>query len=389
MTFSEQGVTRREIKCKTFKKSSPPESSEILMASLVQCRPPLCKLKSICSDRMPRPDEVKSKCAHGWVWVIVSLLTLCLVLQFVDLPTRGHLLSAARIETRRISYFLGKSWRETTGISHPNYIYPGLVPPYVSNSTCEHSTPADTRSEKSRFASQSTTIGADFDICLALSIGDDGGQPRDKSLPYQLVYSRLFAAMKEEIYATRTHKGKSKAKEVQVLVGVDYGSIVCKMSDGELEEPALRGPGLFKARGGCARHSRKQVTSHHSHGIQQQPHSSAVGLFMLRSLGKAAKEGAVELGTGVSVVVWAMEVFKPEHQKILDCVIDELNTEYNVKAEVRLFDFSAHPQWMRLNQSLGYFGGTGEYAWSEESPCGPTREIDSKTPFPSWKLSTR
>ncbi|PTQ42609.1 hypothetical protein MARPO_0029s0112, partial [Marchantia polymorpha] len=282
---------------------------------------------------------------------------------------------------------LGHLGWETTGISHPNYIYPGLVPPSVSNSTCEHSTPADKRSEKSRFASQSTTIAPEFDICLALSIGDDRGHTRDKSLPFQLVYSSLFAAMKEEIYATRSHKGKSKAKEVQVLVRVDYGSIVCKMVRDFLDELEIGLPGVKaqcrsfdqltdgtkcgKLMSGSTHRLVPQISpvfSRMASWKSQRFVDLDLGLFMLRSLGKAAKEGVLELGTGVSVVVWAMEIFKPEDQKILDCIIDELNTEYNVRAEVRLFDFSAHPQWMPLNQSLGYFGGTGEYAWSEESP---------------------
>jgi hypothetical protein len=51
------------------------------------------------------------------------------------------------------------------------------------------------------------------------------------------------------------------------------------------------------------------------------------------------------------------------YQGYLDCVLEELTNEYGVKAEVRQFDWDAHPKWMRINESVGYFGGTGEYAW--------------------------
>jgi hypothetical protein len=60
-----------------------------------------------------------------------------------------------------------------------------------------------------------------------------------------------------------------------------------------------------------------------------------------------------------SVVVWAMEKFTGADADDLRCVVRELNLKWNVQAEVREFDFSALPDWMRINQARGWMGGTG------------------------------
>lgn len=97
------------------------------------------------------------------------------------------------------------------------------------------------------------------------------------------------------------------------------------------------------------------------------------GLLFLRSIGKAVQEARMMSSMNQSspgrrsnsgfrvpsVVVWAMEKFRGADADDLRCVVRELNLKWNVQAEVREFDFSALPDWMRINQALGWMGGTG------------------------------
>ncbi|BFI36801.1 hypothetical protein MARPO_0166s0002 [Marchantia polymorpha] len=406
MTLSEQCVSRRDPKCKVLKSAYGSVAREgCRLPGYGSCKPTISKLKNLCADRLRRPEGLKSNCALSCIWIIVTLLSLFAALHLGTSLTHGQLLSSAKIEGRRVSYFLGRNWRRLTGISSSNYTYPGLVPPYVNDSFCSVPSRADLDPQHG-LVNQSAN-GPEFPLCLAVSIGDDGSRPQGKALPYQLVYTRLFGALKEEVEASRARSGDKNKEDVQVLVGVDFGSVVCKM----LRDHAEEVPGMsaecrtfeeLEAGTRCGllvlgRSQRfvPQMSPLFSRAVEWKKRRSvdldcpnpqheppaipekdwqptvvtgfssnhmAVGLLMLRSLGRAAKEGTSGL-FNVSVVVYAMEVFLPEHQKLLDCVLDELNHEYNVRAEMRLFDFSAHPKWMRINQDLGYFGGTGEYAW--------------------------
>lgn len=82
-----------------------------------------------------------------------------------------------------------------------------------------------------------------------------------------------------------------------------------------------------------------------------------VGLLLLRSLGRVA---AQQSEFNVSVVVWTMNDLLAVASSALSCVVEELQALYNVPTEVRPFDFHAWPQWMRINQKLGYNGGRGQ-----------------------------
>lgn len=103
------------------------------------------------------------------------------------------------------------------------------------------------------------------------------------------------------------------------------------------------------------------------------------GLLFLRSIGKAVQEARMMSSMNQSspgrsgnsfrvpsVVVWAMEKFTGADADDLRCVVRELNLKWNVQAEVREFDFSALPDWMRINQALGWMGGTGSQILSSK-----------------------
>ncbi len=47
-------------------------------------------------------------------------------------------------------------------------------------------------------------------------------------------------------------------------------------------------------------------------------------------------------------------------------MVAEMNEKWKVPTEVREFKFSAYPPWMQINQTLGYFGGTGDESFCEE-----------------------
>ena len=101
------------------------------------------------------------------------------------------------------------------------------------------------------------------------------------------------------------------------------------------------------------------------------------GLLFLRSIGRAVQEARMMMMSSTmnqssspgrsgfnsfrvpSVVVWAMEKFTGADADDLRCVVRELNLKWNVQAEVREFDFSVLPDWMRINQARGWMGGTG------------------------------
>ena len=89
----------------------------------------------------------------------------------------------------------------------------------------------------------------------------------------------------------------------------------------------------------------------------------SVGLLLLRSIGRGAQDARINHRRpefNVSVVVWTMERFVDKDADDLRCVVAEMNDKWKVPTEVREFDFSAYPPWMQINQTLGYFGGTGD-----------------------------
>lgn len=90
-----------------------------------------------------------------------------------------------------------------------------------------------------------------------------------------------------------------------------------------------------------------------------------VGLLLLRSLGRVA---AQQREFNVSVVVWTMNQFPARALQALSCVVKELQTVYNVQAEVRAFDFTAWPAWMHIDQKKGYKGGRGRTPLSSMTP---------------------
>ena len=89
----------------------------------------------------------------------------------------------------------------------------------------------------------------------------------------------------------------------------------------------------------------------------------SVGLLLLRSIGRGAQDARLNHQRpefNVSVVVWTMERFVDKDAEDLRCVVAEMNEKWKVHTEVREFNFSAYPPWMQINQTLGYFGGTGD-----------------------------
>jgi hypothetical protein len=310
-------------------------------------------------------------------------------------------------------YIIGREWRHFTkelcqlvGISS-NYTYKGHVPPfYIDSSECSVSESLEAADVVPPYSIKSSpTNKFDYDFCLAVSIGDDTGLPNEKAVPYPLV-SRLTDALKEEAVSFKNEF----SQDVDVLVGVDYGSVVCAIvRDTFAEVPGVeaecrtfstleQGARCGKLVVGSSKRFVKQVPEEWNEAVEWQSrrvvdldcvdpahlppalpekdwqptvvtgfssNHMTVGLLLLRSIGQAVEDARKD-GSGifdVSVVVWAMEVFDAEHQGLLNCVMDELIHDYGVKVEVRLFDWSAYPSWMRINQDLGYFGGTGEYAW--------------------------
>jgi hypothetical protein len=146
---------------------------------------------------------------------------------------------------------------------------------------------------------------------------------------------------------------------VQVLVGVDYGSVLCLMvrdTFAELDGVKVecksfsnieQGSKCGKLVVGCSRRFLPQVSKEWVEAVEWQnrrwvdldcPDPShepptlaekdwqptvvtgfslnhlSFGLLLLRSLGKAVKDGGHIGLLNLSVVVWAMEVFSPEHQ---------------------------------------------------------------------------
>lgn len=82
-----------------------------------------------------------------------------------------------------------------------------------------------------------------------------------------------------------------------------------------------------------------------------------VGLLFLRSVGRAA---VGQSAYNISIVVWTMNEFPPSAKTAFACVIEELQSLYKVRTEVRAFPFEAWPSWMRINQKRGYNGGRGK-----------------------------
>lgn len=360
-----------------------------------------CTPISALSSIMPRASA--TTCL---VFFTVLLLGVVAFLQVGSVVTGGSLVQRGSAMAMKFSYVAGREWRRLMGINPTNYTYDGYVPPFVLDSTiCSLESSETTNSVPERSikssSESSSTVEHDYDVCLAVSIGDDGDRPNAEALPYPLV-SRLTNALKEEALSS----SEESPDEVRVLVGVDYGSIACAIvRDTFAELPGVEaqcrtfaelqeGTKCGKLVAGSSKRFVPQVSEEWSAAVEWQsrrvvdldcadPSHEApalpekdwqptvvtgfssnhmtVGLLLLRSIGKAVKDGGGMFN--VSVVVWAMEQFDDEHQDLLDCVMNELIHEYGVKAEVRLFNWSAYPSWMRINQNLGYFGGTGEYAW--------------------------
>lgn len=82
-----------------------------------------------------------------------------------------------------------------------------------------------------------------------------------------------------------------------------------------------------------------------------------VGLLFLRSVGRAA---VGQSAYNISIVVWTMNEFPPSAKTAFACVVEELQSLYKVRTEVRAFEFEAWPSWMRINQKRGYNGGRGK-----------------------------
>ena len=78
----------------------------------------------------------------------------------------------------------------------------------------------------------------------------------------------------------------------------------------------------------------------------------------------------------------------------LRCVVAEMNEKWKVPTEVREFKFSAYPPWMQINQTLGYFGGTGDESFCEEKWASwkkrPLKTLPCSMlahPGPTWRCT--
>ncbi|KAL2612056.1 hypothetical protein R1flu_023748 [Riccia fluitans] len=119
-----------------------------------------------------------------------------------------------------------------------------------------------------------------------------------------------------------------------------------------------------------------------------------VGSLLLRSLAKAGKEAADAGMFNISVVVYSMEEFNSTLRGIFDCVVREMNEVYHIPTEARVFNFSAVPEWMRLDP-LPTSNSTGEYAWKvliihqncDASSVGITLEKYEKVMRPWYECS--
>ncbi|CAM6127302.1 unnamed protein product [Calypogeia fissa] len=390
-------MARQDSKCRRSKKLE-------CDLPVVQGPKTRCTLISALCSSIPRASAKMYlvSFAAGMV-LLLGLLPFLRVGSFV---TGGIVLPRASILAVKFEFLLGREWRHIRGYHSPNNTYEGYVPPYVADSAeCSASISSAAASFVPPMSIKSSPMTkVDYDVCLSVVIGDDGDHPNNEALPYPLV-SRLTDALKEEAILSRKYGGKDPSEDVQVLVGVDYGSIVCAIvRDTFAEVPGVKaqcrafseieGAKCVKFVVGSSKRFWPQVPEEWSDIVEwrsrrlvdldcadpdHQPpalpeedwqptivtgfssNHMTVGLLLLRSIGKAVRDS--DGSFNVSVVVWAMEVFDDEHQGLLDCVMDELIHEYGVRAEVRLFDWSAYPSWMRINQNLGYFGGTGEYAW--------------------------
>lgn len=253
----------------------------------------------------------------------------------------------------------------------------------------------------------------DYPVCLLVAIGDDGDKPNEQAVPYSELYRLIDAAIDEL---------RQRPPATKLLLAADYTTVACKMLRDSLElveslagvvELSCQTPGQAyknvvhsghqKIRcgttvvGDSARYV-PQLTLEWAQLMQWQslrvvnlddedparagpgiPRENwrptvvtafstnhfAVGSLLLRSLAKAGKEAADAGLYNVSVIAYQLEEFNSTLQPLLDCVVREMNEEYNVNTELRLFNFSAVPAWMRINESRGY-SGTGEYAWKVE-----------------------
>ncbi|KAL3698409.1 hypothetical protein R1sor_012485 [Riccia sorocarpa] len=249
----------------------------------------------------------------------------------------------------------------------------------------------------------------DFEVCLMISVGDDRDQPNDKAVPFSEI-NRLIDPFISEI--------KDRPPGTKVLLAADYTSVTCKMVRDRLEEEEVsdavesscQTPGeVYKSilRSGKQRvtcgvmvigessNYVPQLTLEWAQLIQWQtlrvvnldeevPSRSApqlpqemwqptvvtafsgnhfpVAALLLRSLAKAGQEAADAGLYNISVVVYSIEKFNSTLQGIFDCVVREMNEVYHVSTEARVFNFSAVPEWMRLDPFRPY-NGTGEYAW--------------------------
>lgn len=380
-------VVRQDSKCRSLKK--------------LVCDLP--GVKARCTPIAALSNIIPKASARSYlIFVTVLVLGAVAFLQVGSGGSSAGLVPRATVFAAKASFAIGRGWRRLRGINLTNYPYTGYVPPFFFDSTdCSSELSGEAYSLPPSSIKSASATKFDYDVCLVVSIGDDEDMPRDKALPYPLV-SRLTEALKEEaISSTKDSRG-----HVNVLVGVDYKSVVCAIvRDTFAEVPGVtaqcrvfseleNGTNCRKLVAGSSERFVPQVPEEWSEAVEWQArrlvdldcvdssheppalpqkdwqptvvtgfsgNHMTVGLLLLRSIGKAVKDGGGLFN--VSVVVWAMEVFEPEHQELLDCVMNELIHEYGVNVEVRLFDWSAYPSWMRINEDLGYFGGTGEYAW--------------------------
>ncbi|KAL2612053.1 hypothetical protein R1flu_023745 [Riccia fluitans] len=182
--------------------------------------------------------------------------------------------------------------------------------------------------------------GADFEVCLMISVGDDRDQPNSKAVPFSEM-NRLFDPVIAEM--------KDRPPGTKLLLAADYTSRlrVVKLDE---EVPSRTRPDFPR--------EKWQPTIVTAFSGNHFP----VASLLLRSLAKAGKEAADAGIYNISVVVYSIEEFNSTLQGLFDCVVREMNEVYHVKTEARVFNFSAVPEWMRLDPFKPY-SGTGEYAW--------------------------
>nr|PNR34819.1 hypothetical protein PHYPA_022717 [Physcomitrium patens] len=236
------------------------------------------------------------------------------------------------------------------------------------------------------------SMGLKYDACLLVILGRRAQADR-QALPYEELY-RLFNAAKRPWKTLRDKK---------LLVGTDSPTIFCKMVRDSLGPAAAcsnfnkfqvekkhspqckllivgetkrytQHPSLSLLRKSNLLWDSEEIVDLDVEDPERQPpllpesqwrptvvttfssNHVEVGLLLLRSLGRIA---AQQNKYNISVVVWTMNDFPSVARRTLACVVPELQTLYKVPTEVREFDFSAWPSWMRINQKRAYNGGRG------------------------------